>query len=160
LAVAGSGIGNLALPPIATVLIEKYGWRVAFRILSVFPVLTVLAAFLLKRRVPSQRKWGFDGATKTREFILLFISGLFIGYGYLIPFVHMSPFAIDAGVPSVQASLLLSIMGGSSFIGRIVLGLIADRLHNRVMILRICYGVMGLVTFSWPFLRNFYGKIL
>lgn len=82
--------------------------------------------------------------------------GLFIGYGYLIPFVHTAPLAIDFGVSQVQASLLLSILGASSFIGRISLGFIADRIKNRLLILRICFGVMAVVGFAWPFLNQFY----
>ncbi len=46
----------------------------------------------------------------------------------------------------------------SSFVGRIVLGFVADKTKNRLLVLRICYAVMALVSFTWPWIKVFWGK--
>ena len=51
LAVAGSGIGNVAYPPLANTLIKQYGWRDAFRILTCTLVVVFTAALVLKPRL-------------------------------------------------------------------------------------------------------------
>jgi len=45
--------------------------------------------------------------------------------------VHVIPYAIDSDVPSMQAAALLSIIGGSSIVGRIVMGGAGDRTGAR-----------------------------
>jgi len=153
IAVAGSGIGNLVFPPLATVVIQTMGWRAAMRIIACFTVMVCVAAFLEKRRVvaPTKRENLVKVLFAQKSFRLLFITALFAGYGYLVPFAHIAAFAVDEGVSPVLASILLALLGASSTIGRVVMGILADK-FGRILIFRITLAVMAVTTFAWPFL--------
>eukprot|EP01114_Cavostelium_apophysatum_P003798 TRINITY_DN13932_c0_g1_i1.p1 TRINITY_DN13932_c0_g1~~TRINITY_DN13932_c0_g1_i1.p1 ORF type:complete len:367 (-),score=29.52 TRINITY_DN13932_c0_g1_i1:16-1116(-) len=156
IAVSGSGVGNFALPPIATAVIKSHGWRAAFRVLSAFSVLVLLASLVLKQRIETHRKWDIKNEVKSKPFILLFSSGFFVGIGYLIPFVHISAYAQDRGIDSSKASLLLSIIGIASTVGRILVGIFADR-FGRLFALQITYVVMSLACLVWIWLEEYVG---
>jgi len=82
------------------------------------------------------------------------MSGFFAGFGYLTPFVHIVPYAVDQGISAVDAAFLLSIMGGASTVGRILLGLLADK-WGVVQVLRVCFLGMSLSCIVWPFLFSY-----
>jgi len=59
-------------------------------------------------------------------FILFIISNFFTGFGYIIPFVFLPNRGRVLGFDSSQSSWLVSMLGISNIIGRVVTGLIAN----------------------------------
>ncbi len=147
LAVSGIGVGTLLVPPLATLLIEAWGWRAAYAVLGGFVAVIGIAMALLIEADPRRRGLGPDGdpapvaaatgrgagatlagALGTRSFILLYAAGVLGSFGVFVPFVHLVPYATDHGVPAASAALLVAAIGVGSTAGRFLLGGLADRL--------------------------------
>jgi len=58
--------------------------------------------------------------------------------------VHIAPHAIDIGIPSMIAASTLSIIGGTSIIGRLAIGSISDRVGST----RALTGCFTMVTLA------------
>ncbi|MDD2673211.1 MAG: MFS transporter, partial [Syntrophales bacterium] len=75
----------------------------------------------------------------------------FFGFCLQVVFVHLVPHATDVGFSVAEAASLLSVIGGTSIIGRIGLGTIGDKIGTRKTILVIF--IMLTVSF-WLLLVN------
>ena len=70
-------------------------------------------------------------AIRTRSMWLLFvIHGLWV-LGMSMSMVHLVPYAIDLGVSSATAALMLSLVGALSVAGRVVLAVVIERLGTK-----------------------------
>ncbi len=61
--------------------------------------------------------------------------------------VHIAPHALDLGSSAVQAASIISAIGGSSIIGRVVMGGAGDKVGNRRALV-ICFVVLA-TSLSW-----------
>ena len=145
---AGAGIGQVFIPLIAAVLISVYGWRQACLLIGVATlVIMVLVAQLVRRdptelglrplgdedRPNSESSVGEDGLTfrqavTTRPFWILCLAKLSDFYCLLTVMLHIVPHGIDLGLAPATAVTVLSLIGGSSIVGRILLGSTFDRI--------------------------------
>lgn len=168
LAVSGIGLGTLVVPAIAALLIDWGGWRVGYLVLGILALTVGCAAALLVDASPEKRGLGPDGdppaaatpggarpdgiglaeAIQTRPFVLLYAGSFIICIGLMIPFVHLVPFAQDAGLPRVTAVLILGLVGVGSTAGRFLLAGIADR-FGRVSSLAAMFAGMGAMFLWW-----------
>ena len=159
LAVSGIGVGTLAMPPLATMLIAALGWRDAYLALGALAVVLGGGAALLIENDPRERGLGPDGdpprsgpqaqvegmsvheAVRSQRFILLYIACLICSFGVFVPFVHLVPYAGDHGVAASTAVLLLSVIGVGSTAGRFFLGGLADRMGRQTALLAMFAGM-------------------
>ena len=163
----GTGLGIMIIPVFSSHLISNYGWRTTFVILSFICLAVVVPLAQLLRRDPSQKglkpygesteraaalKPGDTGfspqqAFRIRQFWIVcaaFFIMWYCGNGLL---VHLAPHAIDIGIPATQAARLISIIGGASIIGRLVIGVAGDRAGNR-WVLTLCF-IIVVASMSW-----------
>jgi MFS family permease len=96
-------------------------------------------------RIYQENSWSAAEAIHTRSFwvltALFFCTWLFV----FLPLVHLVIFAMDIGLPKESAVMALSILGGSSTLGRVVMGFISDRIgRKQALIINV-----GLQVFSW-----------
>ncbi len=153
-AVAGIGVGNFFVPLAAAQLVAALGWRQSFLVLAVGTlVLGGVAALAIENR-PQARGLYPDGAragtgrgppaqapagvalreaVRERAFWLQWGAIFACGVGLFIPFVHLVPYARDAGHSETTAVFLVSLIGVGSMIGRFGLAGIADRMPRRVL---------------------------
>jgi MFS family permease len=150
LAVSGIGVGTLAVPTLASALIEALGWRGAYVALGVGVAVIGVAAALLVDNDPRDRGLGPDGAAlapqragepppgtprrnavRSRPFVGLYTACLICSFGLFVPFVHLVPYAVDHGVPRGSAVLLVGMIGLGSTAGRFLLGSMADRIGRK-----------------------------
>ncbi|HJX13955.1 MAG TPA: MFS transporter [Dehalococcoidales bacterium] len=152
--VAGTGIGMLAGPLIATRLISAYDWRMSFLIMGgIAGVVVVIIAQFLKfdparaglrpygestakgteLRLPVS-SYSIEEAIRTSQFWLAF--GLVSCYGFLLfaIMVHFVPYLTDAGTSETSAASLLATIGIMSVIGKTVLGSVGDKIGNKKML--------------------------
>ncbi|MCP2937697.1 MFS transporter, partial [Salmonella enterica subsp. enterica serovar Typhimurium] len=61
LAVSGIGVGTLAMPPLAALLIDGVGWRDAYLTLGVLAAVLGVGASLLLENDPRERGLAADG---------------------------------------------------------------------------------------------------
>jgi len=148
---AGTGIGGLIAPPVATWLIYTYDWHTSYMILgSVLLVLVVLSAQLLRRdpihmgqmpyggdkEVEQQFKSQAKGlslreAVYTRQFWMYFATVFCFGFSFVTIAVHIVPHTTDLGISANNAASILATIGGFAIAGRLLLGSAADRIGNR-----------------------------
>jgi MFS family permease len=87
---------------------------------------------------------------------MLYGACLACSFGVFVPFVHLSPYAIDHGLAQSSAVLLVSALGLGSTIGRFLLGGLADRLgRDRTLVATFLVMALALViwlvsTTFWP----------
>lgn len=174
LAVSGIGLGTLVMPPLASLLIEMFGWRSAYFILGGLAAVIGGAMATMVEDDPRNRGQCPDGdpsqvnassatapgvstreAIRTRRFAGLYAACLLSGFGVFIPFVHLVPYAQDQGVPQSWAAMLLAMIGIGSTAGRFFLGGLADRLGRRLSLLMMIAG-MGLATTVWLLSTTFW----
>ncbi|KAI7825098.1 major facilitator superfamily domain-containing protein [Gamsiella multidivaricata] len=127
IAISGGGIGGLWMSPIVSKLLNSKGFR--FTMLSVaiaHLVLLIPACMLFKTRL--DRKFVDFTIMKDLRFCLLFVAGIFVVSGYFTPFYFISSYAQQHGVDTSTAALMVGIMNGASAVGRIVMGLVSDKI--------------------------------
>jgi OFA family oxalate/formate antiporter-like MFS transporter len=172
LAVAGIGVGTLVMPPLATWLIGREGWRSAYLILGVLAIILGVGLSLFIVDHPKERGLHADGlalsaenpihgheladALRSRTFVTLYLACLVSSFGLFVPFVHLIPYAVDHGVPAGAASLLLGLIGVGSTVGRFFLGGLADKV-GRVNALLLMFLGMGLSLSIWAYSTAFWG---
>lgn len=137
LVMAGVGTGAMLFPPLTQYLIDHYGWRSAYFALGGLVLLAgipLTALFVRERPRPASH----SGPSATAGFTLqdgLRSRAFWIVVGTLVlgsvsvngAIAHLSPLLTDRGVTAASAAFAASILGLSSFCGRILTGLLLDR---------------------------------
>jgi MFS family permease len=175
LAVSGIGVGTLAMPPLASFLVQTMGWRDAYLILGCLAAVLGGGLALLIEDNPRDRGLGPDGdpmrtdahsarphgasvreAIASRRFIGLYAACLIGSFGLFIPLAHLVPYALDHGMPPSSAVLLLGVIGVGSTAGRFFLGDLADRVGRQHALLLMFAG-MAVSLVVWLFSTGFWG---
>ncbi|CAM1509901.1 Fc.00g002360.m01.CDS01 [Cosmosporella sp. VM-42] len=165
IALAGSAVGSIIFPIMLRSLLPKLGWRWSMRILGFFiagimipgvfcffPYPRLLAAISpngQQRRdravlnLAAFRSPAFSFITAglfTLEFVLFAISGL------------LPTIATSAGLTPEDGYTLIAIMGGTSVFGRVLVGVIGDRIgHFNALILTVIASLLIMGTMFVPF---------
>ncbi len=151
-AVAGIGLGTVVASPLAASLIDRIGWRTTYVAYAVVATsILVLAAVLAERPprpVTTAATLPLGQVIRTRPFLLLYGSAVLLSLALFQVFVYLPDFAEDQGAGEVAAAALVAVVAGASIAGRLVLGVVADRI-GRVRTYRACFLVMGLSYGMW-----------
>ena len=164
LALSGIGLGTALVPVVAELPARLGGdWRDALLVCGALVALGgVGGAALLTDPPPDRRMPGPDGeaavpATEgralrevlgSRDFALLYGGTLLVSAPIALPFAYLVGSAQDGGVPRGEALALVGVVGLGSLPGRVVMGLLADRLGRRAVFLFCCAGV-ATATLFW-----------
>lgn len=143
IAVSGIGVGTLAVPPVAALLVGPLGWRRTYLVFGAATLLLLSACGLAARRPPAGSKSSLHlgRAVRTREFAWLYCSGLLSSFALFLAFVHIVPYAIKLGTAPVAAAGLISVVGIGSAAGRLGLGAAAERL-GAVRMFQLSVGIL------------------
>lgn len=155
IAASGVGFGTLVMAPTANFLISNYGWRTSYTIIGVVVLTIIVTAAQFIKRDPtrlglkpygeSQTELGninsmtmgfsFKRAIQTKQFWML--CPVFLCQGFVLStiLVHIAPHATDLAISPANAASILSVIGGASIAGRIVLGNLGERSGNKKAIL-------------------------
>jgi MFS family permease len=152
---AGSGVAPLTVAPFARWLIDAYDWRTAMLIVGIAATVLLLPAALLTRRPPAVLPpirpivpttapatarvpmpaapvaapgLSVAEALRTPQFAALALAHFACCAAHSGPIFHMVSFAIGCGVPAMVAVSVYSVAGVSALGGRLLLGVMADRL--------------------------------
>ncbi len=158
-AAAGTGAGTMAVPPVAAALIRHLGWRTTDVIFGVAAAAILLGCAIATRPPPmvcvatravrAPRK-----LFRSREFVLLYLSWVLATTALFVPFVFLPAFARDRGAGEIAAASLVSLIGGTSIVGRLVLGPIGDRL-GVVRLFKITVLMMAISYAIWLFASSY-----
>jgi OFA family oxalate/formate antiporter-like MFS transporter len=167
----GSGIsaGPLIMAPVATYIILNYGWRFCFQVMGCTAGLIIVAALMLKRG-PEARSMFRTGegdirsvsdpqpkignpTSESTEFSLREAAGtkaywmlggafLMVGTGLQMILVHIVSYSQIQGASPLIAATVLSFITGSSIAGRIIMGIVSDRIGRKTTLI-ICVFLEG-----------------
>jgi len=158
----GTGLGMLIMPLAAGGLISTYGWRTSYIILCTIALVFIIFIAQLLRRDPSQMQQLPDGeqqatagsvnsvgvglslreATHTRQFWMICAVFLTVFFCANTIVMHIAPHAIDIGISAINAASIISIIGGASMVGRLVMGSASDRIGNKLAMI-ICFLILA-----------------
>ncbi|MFC1983209.1 MFS transporter [Chloroflexota bacterium] len=183
----GSGLGPLIIAPFATYLISNFNWRIAYIVIGLIAWLIVIPLSRLLKKEPSEIGTVPDGvesgltnkqphqlknkedtvyptdfsllqALRTRSFWLLISTYFLFSSSHFLVITHIVPHAIDFGFSAGEAATIISLIGGSSIAGRLIMGGVSDRIGKKLTFI-ICALVesVAVVWLLWSYeLRIFY----
>lgn len=149
------GLGTALSPVLAGALIDNVGWRQAYAYLALIAVLVPVTMITLFVRGRAERHirgrlvtethvqgrdislelpgLTFGEALRTRQFWGIALGLGMVGLVIVGLQVHLVPMMTDRGLSSDQAGQLLVIFGLASLVGRVVGGVIIDRVHGSIV---------------------------
>jgi MFS family permease len=136
---AGVGVAPMTVSPFAAWLISHYDWRTAMATIGVFAwILLIPAALLVRRAPPIENRTAttqtagsgpsLKAALASPQFLVLGMTFFFCCAAHSGPIFHVVSYAISCGVPTMAAVSIYSLEGLSGLGGRLLLGVAADRL--------------------------------
>ena len=163
----GTGTGIMIAPMVISWLISSYGWRNTFIILGLAIAVFGAAASQLLRRDPSVMGQYPDGeklafsmdvvpqetgqslaqAIHTRRFLTLCPAFLLILFCTFSVIVHFARYVTEIGFSDATSAVMISVIGGVSIAGRLIMGIVGDRAGNKPGLL-ICFLLM-VAAFTW-----------
>jgi OFA family oxalate/formate antiporter-like MFS transporter len=173
IASTGAGLGTLLVVPTSERLIAATDWSRAFIISGIVASVIMVVTALLLKAVPSSVNNGAatsaDGSTINRplpalprasfrqaivdpRMLLLMSAFLFFFFGVQMIMVHLVNYATDAGVTPLVAATLVSIIGAVSIVGRIWMGINAERMGIQTTL--VLTRVFLVVSFVWIIFAN------
>jgi MFS family permease len=165
LAASGIGFGTLLLVPIAEWMIDDFGWRTAYVVLAVTCTASLVLAAAVARRPPHSVPSGRPSLRRLREaaapgpFLQLYVGGLLLSSSLYVPFVFLVRYATDHGISSRAAALLLSILGASNIVSRLVTTGLAGRL-GAVRMFMACFCLLPVGFVVWLSAGSSYGGLV
>jgi MFS family permease len=133
----GAGLGAMILPVVAQTIVSRFGWRAAYAVLGVTALLLGLPLswrYIHERGEISREsspithsgmRWqqGIGALAFWIITLILFASSISMNGAI----THLSALLTDRAITPRDAALCASILGGSSLLGRIVVGWLLDR---------------------------------
>lgn len=163
---AGSSVGGVIFPILIRRLLTEIGYGWTMRLIG-FGALIILGPswFVMKTRLPPVQdirnggwrkvKW-VDGTAFKQWSYNFFVAGSTLClFGLYTPFVYMDTFTNFYHIPA--AAYWLSIMNASSIFGRIIPGIIADRV-GRINTVVPHTGLAAILLFIFPVFTNVSGE--
>ncbi|MEP0941637.1 MAG: MFS transporter [Rhizobiaceae bacterium] len=136
----GTALGQVAVPPLAAVLLTQFGWQTALIVLgTVATGLMVVASACLAdppKTEASEREASLHGISSKQAarmptmWLMCTIQFLVFPTLMTVP-LHIVVHAIDLGSTPAVAALLLSTMGAASVVGRLSTGFAVDRIGGK-----------------------------
>jgi len=158
---AGMGVAPMTVSPFARWLISIYDWRTAMMTVGIVAWILLIPAALLVRRPPgtagpaSDPKVVSRGTTlsaaeafRSPQFAVLALTFFSCCAAHSGPIFHMVSYAVSCGVPAMAAVSIYSVEGLSGLGGRLLLGVLADRLGpKRVLIAGLTVQALAIAAY-------------
>jgi MFS family permease len=145
---AGMGVAPMTISPFARWLISTYDWRTAMFTIGILAWALLLPAVLLIRRPPVSTTAGSPSglaaggmgmsaaeALRSPPFIVLGLTFFACCAAHSGPIFHMVSYAIFCGVGPMAAVSIYSVEGLAGLGGRLLLGVLADRLGAKPVLI-------------------------
>jgi MFS family permease len=149
--ISGVGVGTVIMPPVANALIDTIQWRNSYVAIGVAALLMMVGVAFFLKKEPKQMgltAYGDDGthafrsfgsgvdysfgkAFRTAQFWMLGILFFFHTYCVQTIMAHVALYAQGTGLSTEAAAGVISVVGGASIAGRILMGTMVDRFGSR-----------------------------
>ena len=137
---AGISVGSAVMGPLARWIITAYDWRTAMFVFGELALVVIVPAALLVREPPlpvtaamaaaagsEGREFTAAQALRSPQFAAIALAYFACCAAHSGPIFHMVTYAIDHGITAMAATTVLSVAGLASLSGKIICGLVADR---------------------------------
>lgn len=138
---SGLAVMTVVVAPLLGLVIHGWGWRIALLLMAVASIAVALPPIMLAiRDAPLARAprtasdpaaTGMTAAEARRDprFWLLIVSSILINFATTGLVTQMVPIGIERGLSAAEAALLLTGFGISAIAGRLLVGVLVDRLR-------------------------------
>jgi MFS family permease len=137
----GTSVAGMVVPQIAQAAIAEGGWRLAFPVLALLPLLVALPVALLwfREPQPEERPTGISDASgrvvgltlretvRGYRFWVLFASISLAAFAYAGAHIHMAQIVQLHGFDAVTAARVMGVVALGILAGRLIVGLLFDR---------------------------------
>lgn len=155
---AGGSLGIITMVPFAAYLISELDWRTSYLVMGLVTWVVVISLSMLLRKDPSEIGVLPDGvklsegrteptgngesqltgfsllqAFRTKNLWLIFAVWLLFSLSIHLVLTHIIPHATDIGISTLEASTILSIMGGSTLLSRVLTGRVSDIIGRKML---------------------------
>jgi MFS family permease len=145
---AGMGVAPMTVSPFAGWLVSTYDWRTAMSVIGIAAWIILIPAALLVRRAPeiragnagmadaasSEPDISVSQALTSPQFIVLALTFFLCCAAHSGPIFHMMSYAMLCGLPMMAAVSIYSVEGLAGLGGRLLLGVLADRLGVKLVL--------------------------
>ncbi len=144
---AGLGMAPVTVAPFAQFLLSGHDWRSAMLVIGLVAWAVVLPAALLLRRppeailaahaaaAPAGGSFTAFQALGTRQFVVLAATFFACCLAHSGPIFHVVSYAMVCGLPAMAAVSVYSLQGMAGLGGRLLLGVLADRLGAKPVLI-------------------------
>jgi MFS family permease len=171
--ISGVGVATLIGPPLNTLLILMYGWRLSYIIAGSAIALLIIIVAQFMRREPVQShesaanqtgdgagkasmysdSFSLREATGTRQFWIFFLMSFCYAFSNMGLTIHIVPHITDIGISATTAAYVLATIGGVNVVGLSLMGFIGDRIGNKTTVV-IGFILMSLSALLLIFIRE------
>ncbi len=153
---AGNGLGTLVMVPSAERLIDAHGWRDAYLWLALIVGVALTVAAVVVVRPPRVEGAAPPPSLRQRLALLgpqpafraMMVSTLLMAVSLFTAFAFIVPFAEDDGISASGAAAVVGLVGASSILGRLLIGLGVAR-WGSVRLLQLSLGVQPVAYVIW-----------
>jgi len=158
IAMGGSGMGFVYVPPMVQYMIDSHGWRSGyFMLAAVTFIVAVPLVYFVLREAPSQAE--IEGNDELDQGVVeeksgsriplllllkrpllwqLFVIFCLLSFSLYGVLAHLVPMLSDRGMSSGYAALVMSTLGSSIVVARVIIGFIIDR-YFAPFVAAICF---------------------
>lgn len=162
----GGGVAPMVITPLASLLIETNGWRSAMLTIAIGATILIIPASLLIRRAPAiaqapapaagtgapaeRKPSAAFAALRTPQFMVLAATFLLCCAAHSGPIFHTVSYAMTRGASTLAAASIYSVEGVAGLFGRLIFGVLADRLGvRRVLVAGLVLQAVGIYTYIY-----------
>jgi MFS family permease len=142
----GTTTGGMLMTLAGSYLIAHWGWRTAYLVFAAPVLLIVVPSIMLlvRSRPPGERRMsvaeaaealeGFETgvALRTRSLWMIVLGQFLWAFATSGAIIYLIQYLIDQGYSAATAASLMSLIFGLSTLGKVTMGLVADRVTARV----------------------------
>lgn len=158
---AGMGMAPMTMSPLVAWLVSSYDWRTTMQLLAAVVAAIMIPVALLIRRPPAlaggaavsgdagpQSEMSLKQAVRSPQFTILLATNFFCCATHSGPIIHTVSYAISCGIPMLAAVSIYSVEGLAGLGGRIVFGVLGDRLGaRRVLVMGLLIQAFGALAY-------------
>jgi MFS family permease len=159
---AGMGVAPMTMSPLAAWLVSNHDWRTSMQIIAALTAVVMIPVSLLVRRAPAleastvaaspgeepQSTMSLQQVIRSPQFIILMLTNFFCCATHSGPIFHTVSYAVSCGIPIVAAVSIYSVEGLAGMGGRVVFGILGDRLGaKRVLVAGLLLQAFGALAY-------------
>ena len=142
---SGIGVGMLLIVPLVQLLIQNYGWRLAYQIFALISVCVIVPIGIFLIKLPSVQSFlqleqeqgvevkgspSLPDAMRDAKFWLIVGAFFFGSMGSQILHVHQVVFLVEHGISTMVGATVVSVIGIASILGKTGGGWLSDLIER------------------------------